>query len=427
MQARGWPSEHRRVQQPKTIVVVGASDELTAHLRLLMRKAAADLSHPWVWGEESHADLVVVDPAEFAGHMARDRTMASGVPCAALVRDADDAAGAMVLQLPLKTRDVVQVLNTAAASAIDSSLISHNAEEFYVRALGEDIPVPASFGDYSVDIWGEHRLPPAPVQGLDEMLRKDKADTLSVVPQAPLIGVDVVPGDARSSRSEARAEATLDPAQGAGPRPEAQAAAQRIPTTEGLRQPLRAYLDGDLIWRPSQAKLEGAPALILDPKRRLYFSEGDLAELLPYFESPPPRQAWQPLTPEDREQVAALQGRPFSELLWLDAMLKSTGRLASHLDPGGSYRLKHRIAIDPGFRAHGAIADAMQQSARFNEITAASGARMEQVFDLVNAYDSIGAIEWVPRERLRTPPPVSAPEPPAKTGLIARLWPFGRR
>ena len=66
----------------KTIAVVGVRDEEAAHLRLLMRRAAAELSHAWKWGGETNADLLVVDPSSFSGQMARTRAQSGGMRCA---------------------------------------------------------------------------------------------------------------------------------------------------------------------------------------------------------------------------------------------------------------------------------------------------------------------------------------------------------
>ena len=62
----------------KVISVIGVSDEDAAHLRLLMRRAAGDLTHAWRWGVDTAADLLVVDNSNFAGQMARARGKVSG-------------------------------------------------------------------------------------------------------------------------------------------------------------------------------------------------------------------------------------------------------------------------------------------------------------------------------------------------------------
>jgi len=64
----------------------------------------------------------------------------------------------------------------------------------------------------------------------------------------------------------------------------------------------------------------------------------------------------------------------------------------------------------------------MLQPARLHEIAAASSASMSDVFDVVNAFDAIGLIEWQPRAP-RGGEPIDEP----KRGLFKRLRnPFGK-
>ena len=49
--------------------------------------------------------------------------------------------------------------------------------------------------------------------------------------------------------------------------------------------------------------------------------------------------------------------------------------------------------------------------------------RMEAGFDLVNAYDAVGRIEWTPRPRMNTQPTIDEKQ----KGLLHKLkWPFGK-
>jgi hypothetical protein len=59
----------------------------------------------------------------------------------------------------------------------------------------------------------------------------------------------------------------------------------------------------------------------------------------------------------------------------------------------------------------------MLQPGRLHEIAAASHASMADVFDVVNAYEAIGLIEWQPRAPRGGGEPVEAP----KKGLLGRL------
>ena len=118
-------------------------------------------------------------------------------------------------------------------------------------------------------------------------------------------------------------------------------------------------------------------------------------------------------------------GRSYDELRWLlsDAAQPAAGSRPGST-PAARSRSRTRSAVDPTFHAHGAIAAALAQPVRLHEIAAASGASMEQVFDVVNAYDAIGRLTWTPRQRLarRT---CRRPKP---AGALSRLkWPFGKR
>ena len=119
----------------------------------------------------------------------------------------------------------------------------------------------------------------------------------------------------------------------------------------------------------------------------------------------------------------AQPGRPYDDLRWLDALLKSTGRLSNRLDPGGSFQVRQPVTVHPEFQAHGAIATALAQPARLHEVAQQSGAGMDRVFDVVNAYDAIGRLTWTPRQRRDAPAAT-----PDKAGVLSKLkWPFGKK
>ena len=134
--------------------------------------------------------------------------------------------------------------------------------------------------------------------------------------------------------------------------------------------------------------------------------------------------AWKKLTTSEFNQArTSAPSRPYWHLRWLHALLQSNGRLAAHLDPGGTYRLNEQVFIEPGYRSHGAVAAVMDHPLRLNEISAMAKTRMETVFDLVNAYDAVGRIEWTPRQRLATQPTIEEKQ----KGLLNKLkWPFGK-
>jgi hypothetical protein len=194
------------------------------------------------------------------------------------------------------------------------------------------------------------------------------------------------------------------------------------PTSDVAKHPLRDYLRGAMLGGPATISVEGAPGLTLDPKEKAFHTAGKLRTLAAYCGVELTRAAWRPVTTQDLTRLRAEQpAQPYSRLIWLDVLVTSGGRLASHLDPGGRYKLKRRQQTEAEFPNHASILTALAAPAKLNEIAAASGRSMNEVFDVVNAYDAIGLIEVEPRVPRHTEPP------PAPGGLLARLRkPFGK-
>lgn len=404
----------------KTIAVIGATDEQIAHLRLLMRQAGKQLSHQWRWGSELGADLIVVDPTVFAGQMACNRAAGSGVPCALYCEADYPETEGLLLRRPLKLANVVDVLNRAATPTVAMSAVASQGDDFYFRSVEEYVgkdDASTRPGTPVVDPWRDRR--PGAAVGIDEMI---KGDPLIEPPPEPPKGL---PADVtyeatgpRTGRSESRVEQVREPAIA---RVHANAREEPPPVAappDESRHDLDRYLGSDLIGGPAQFRLEGVPPLTLDPKHQVFHFDGPLEGAERYAVEALPRNAWRTLTSSDLATLkASVPAREYDELRWLAALRRSPGRLATHLDPGGSYRLKRTVSAGDAWRQHGAIAKAMRELARVNEIANAAGTRMENVFDMINAYEAIGAIEWKPR-----PPRYAAPEPVKKPGLLGKLF-----
>lgn len=381
------------MSRDKTIAVIGVSDEETAHLRLLMRKCAADLDHRWRWGDEKSADLLVVDPGSFAGQMARTRALSSGKRCA-VFSDATVPEAELVMCRPLLTADVIRVLNQAAAADMASVVVGVNGEDFYTRDLGESASAAFSTRDARVRsglaTGLDEVLKPTPVE-LREPPRRATAGPRSPVPAAVERGGSAI--ERRTASDPAPASAR---AEGAPPR----YATRSSMLADTAPHPLRAYLQGDLLLAPARIVLADFPALVLDPKQQVAHSAAGLSELGPYCDARWPLRDWQPLTTAELSRLRTTQpALPYARLLWLDVLMHSDGQLARHLDPAGTYRLLRWTEVDRGFGRYFRIASALMQPARLHEIASASGAPMNDVFDFVSACDAIGAIEWQPRSR----------------------------
>jgi hypothetical protein len=404
-------SSDRRIAE-KRIAVIGVSDEETAHLRLLMRKADSELGARWQWGSESGADLLVVDPSSFAGQMARTRAQAGGMRCAIFSDEPVDGHD-LVLRRPLKLANVIEVLNDVAGRALRVEGIEPQKHDFYVLDVSDadDAAGPEAIEEPAAS--PEQRASAAP--GLDELLKVDPAEEREAARVKATLdeNTTVFGTSGPTARSEAR---------GGGLRPGAR---EDAPPDPGLirrggnnaRHDLRAYLEGDLLGGPARIRIADAPSLVLDPKHRVFHSEGRLAALEPYCRTPLRHSDFEPLTSAELAEIrATVPAETYLRLVWLDALMHSGGQLARHLDPGGTYRLSRWLEIDSDLSAYFRIASAMLEPARLHEIAAASGASMSDVFDAVNAYDAIGLIEWQPRMP-------RSPEPDEKggPGLLGRL------
>lgn len=405
------------VSGAKTIAIIGIADEEAAHLRLLLNKGAADLDHRWRWGDENDADLVVIDPSSFVGQMARTRVQGAGVRCAILSDEPVEGAE-LVLHRPLRLSNLIAVLNKAANAFARDPEIESNTADFYTRDLGDDGSARTRAG---IDTTADH-APVAP--GLDEFLRPQPIELRTAQEWTPqrvaAPAADVPSVSSRGDVPQDAAAPSATPANAAPTRNYTTRAAMLADTTP---HDLRAYLESDLLRGPARYALPDMPALVLDPKQKVAHTSIGLGALQPYCRPRWRLCDWQALTSAELVELRATQpALPYARLLWLDVLVHSGGQLATHLDPGGTYRLKQWLEIDHELSKYFRIASALLQPMRLHEIAAASGAPMADVFDLVNAYDAVGLIEWQPRPRRADRPP-----PKPSPSLLTKLRkPFGK-
>jgi len=412
------------VASEKYLALVGVGEEDTAHLRLLLRMVAKQLAHRWRWGTEEQADLIIVDPEQLAGQIGRNRAFSGGRRCAVFSESEPLREGELRLHRPPRADNFADVLNGTAATALGADAqVTQFKNDFYdIDALNPDF----EFEDEdSAALRMKQQREAKPALGLEDFLKPDAASHKPQFAVPGKLGEDTLVegvGDAQSVRSERRMadtsgfRKTEERAEGIN----MTAPVKRGLTLDQTSHALRDYLRGNLLGGPAAFNLDGAPTLALDPKEKVFHAPGSLKALEPYCTAELPSSAWRRLTSGELAQLRSTQpARPYADLVWLDVLMNSGGRLASHLDPGGRYRLKSRPRLDAGFPSHARIANALAQPAKLNEIAAASGAPMGEVFALVSAYDAIGLIE-VERRLPRH-------ETPSPSGLFARLRkPFGK-
>jgi hypothetical protein len=409
------------VTSDKYLVVIGLNDEDEAHLRLLMRRAAIDhLSHMWRWGSEDKADLMIVDPTTFEGQMARNRAFNSGKRCAILgtheLRDHE-----VRLAHPLKLEAVAELLNeVGAASEFEGAGdIIPSAQNFY--DLEELDPVGIE-DEVELNLESGQQREARPAQGLDDLLKPElaAAKPAFAVPLELKQDTTIEGGSHRATARREKRQADAGsglrrPDRGPSeinlsPTPSFEPAAPQAPST------LRDYLRGNLLGGPATLALHGSPSLTLDPKSRVFHSASNsLQALVPYCKHALPRRDWHPLTTAELAHVRATQpAQPYSRLIWLATLVQSGGRLAAHLDPGGRYKLKDGVQPETEVPTHARIGKVMRDMAKLNEIAAVSGASMAEVFDVINAYEAIHALETERRQPRHN-------ESDSSSGLLSKL------
>ncbi|HVV97261.1 MAG TPA: hypothetical protein VHC92_08995 [Rhodanobacteraceae bacterium] len=315
----------------KRFALAGLSETERTELTRLLARAGTTLDEPWSLLEgDGRADLVVIDPEQFAGRVARVRALGERTNFAVIVdADAESPEAWLVLRRPLTTEALVDMFNRAACC--DRS-------------------------------------------GTDENVAPQTAEV--AVPEAQ-------PESARASFETPR-----------GPRT----------CTDFNTLVQRGTL---VIERP------GLPRLVVDPAAGTYHANGSLSRLEPYFLDPLKPSEYRQLPSSRLDEIrAAAPGRPIVQLQWLGAMLRSNGCLGTHLDPGGTFKVQRWMSIYGEYRKQYRIATMMLRPLRLHEIARKADAKMTEVFDVVNAYDAVGLLEWEPRksryaeaERPRTPVP----------------------
>ncbi|MGB3046523.1 hypothetical protein, partial [Dokdonella sp.] len=161
---------------------------------------------------------------------------------------------------------------------------------------------------------------------------------------------------------------------------------------------LREFLEGELIHGPMQISWPGAGSLTLDPKHQVFHSAGRLNELEIYCRESSRLSDWRRLTTAELNALRESQpGQAYQKLLWLEVLLHSNGRLASNLDPGGTFQLTCGFDLAGDYPGYDRISQALMQPHRLHEVAASCACEMSAVFDVVNGYDAIGWLKWTPR------------------------------
>ncbi len=176
----------------------------------------------------------------------------------------------------------------------------------------------------------------------------------------------------------------------------AQAGKVAEPTVdENAMRWLLHFLPKRVLGGPARIALPDAPPLVIDPDERMFWAQGSLPALEPYSREALRFGDWLRLSSDELEEVrTGSVARPYAQLIWMDSYIHSNGSLSRRFDPEGTYRLSKRLDLSNDYPRALRISAQMTNPRRLDAIARASGADLAEVFDVVNAYEAIGYLEW---------------------------------
>ncbi len=349
-----------------TLGITGMDSKTEAEVKAAFKVANAETGNKWTLAADDVADVVVIDMDSLYGPMSWLRLHAAGRRVIGLA-SGDRNQTDYRLPRPVTADDFAVLLSEIAGDA----------------PADEAAPAP---GD---------ALPPAQAVVVDE------------VEAAP------VEAPAMSMTPAATAPAEPEPAPPLEPEPEPVA---DLPPD----RPLAAWLGAHGLDRRVRLQRGTGPALLVDPRSKLYHGPATLKPLAAYFDgtllvedfATPDASAW------EREAASLGAAQPLSRLQWLAGLLGGHGSLLPGHDPEGKYRLTKWPQTEREYPKHFRIATAMMKGpATIAEVAEASGVPQDEVADFINANLATGYAEFVP-------PAGPEPEPAAQKsagGLFGRM------
>jgi len=164
---------------------------------------------------------------------------------------------------------------------------------------------------------------------------------------------------------------------------------------ENLMRSLLHYLPKRVLGGTALIALPGSPPLVIDPDARMFWAKGTLPTIEPYVREPLRFGDWKRLGGTELEEACkGVVARPYAYLIWMDTFIHSKGILSRRFDPLGTYSLTKRLDLANDYPRALRISAQMNRPRTLDAIAYACGIELAEVFDVVNAYDAIGYLEW---------------------------------
>ncbi len=369
---------------------VGISDEDSAHLRLLLRSAKAQLKDAWSWGPEAKADVVIVDANRLLGDSARRRAQQREVPCAQVVEPRTPRPNGLFLRRPLKREAVVALLNGVSegnVSAAGSTTMAwgedEDAIEFDMGTI--DLSVLEQRYPGTKDA-GAHRVDPAQGEAAAQATAAELAIDLARIPKPQ--------ADSRMADKSAQAGANGHPVAVEGDGTDDAEEEPFEPLDPKASYTFLDFLERRLLRVPSRLTLPGTPVLSVDPKARTFLTQGSLAAMEPYARKRWRHGDWEPLS---AGEAAALERSSFSKpwiaLQWMYHFIHSRGMLTRKFNPTGEFRLINRFNVAVEYPLVHRVGTQLSSPRKLYEVARLSRVDIDLVYNIINAYDAVGYVE----------------------------------
>jgi len=395
----------------RIIDYIGGSDDETARLRLLLRMAGGKLKARWRFSDSEPPDVLLLDPETMLGQAARDAALEAQQVFISVVDLGVEDGPDWALRRPIKLDALVRMLNAlmptaaVAPSIKPSSVIVSQGESFFDLDLN-DAHIPGAASAFASG--GTASTPRQIQEDYDALFKRDPmANTVeAIVPHSLDTHTSIEYTDSPTARTQAKIDLTEDRVLLRKTQlgdPNIDPTLRRQVVTDDRSYPLSDYLDGPLLGAAEVIEWSGLPLLVIDPVEKVYHSPADLSGLELYALQRLPRNQFKSVTRMDlgryREMYPA---KPLARLRWLIRYLGSGGQLSAQLDPGGSFRLTRYLELARDYPVAFRVSSVMMRGLMpLHEIAKLANAGMNEVIDVVNAYDVIGYLEHEMRPRFK--------------------------
>ncbi len=389
------------MKRERIVEFVGGSEDEVAWLRLLLRKAASQLSDKWRLRREGdgHVHLLIIHDLEDPASV--PMPLESGQRRVRLIDPVFGAAGMETALWPLSQEKLVRLFNLTGFAADmqrpatpATPAIQHNVyddlfdsepsgrwqvaidDEFAATPLDDDNTLVAQARAREAELMREAE------QFFRHDTREDHKQALKAIRLHESVDVEATEG------KTALGEARVDRRAALGEF--ADTTITLTPLEANQRFPLVEFLTGRMLPGPASVDLDGL-ALTLDPRNKLYYARGALCIFEDGCRRSVRRGDWRGLTAMEFAEIRkSVEARPYAELIWLCVYANDSTRPACELDDELRYRLTQTLDLARDFPRAARVAQELAKgctlsaAANLARVPLAEARRVAAAFDAVS-------------------------------------------